>query len=430
MSSSTIRVDRRDGFGTTSCVPLHAFFSPVVSGFARSRRRFVAFRPRNRLRVVVALLVIGVSLACARFRIEELEPRPVFSTTVVRAENPNPTGAVQLQESGRVPFNLPVQPAINTSHAYIADPSRKMVRIFRAGNSDTPRAVLAGEGAAVTSELTRYNLKMGIPGWIAVDDDDENLYIQNFARDAAPLNVPDQPIENRPSNQTSVLRQISSTILVLDVENEYRVKGNLGINGFDTEPFPEILRMTADENGLLHVLYRATNAAPNSSQEQLILTTYRDGTPVRRFDAFEGAANADERRQYFIEWEDIVPGPGGDFAIFAVSLRQKSSYDLVSRRIFRQDAPDTAPMELLRLDDPADYFVSSRPDGGFFLLNAEEDGSRILFKTFSPEGEYLNNRLIVFPGLRAAWRETFLSLDGRIFSSRLYLGKFELYEWN
>ena len=113
-----------------------------------------------------------------------------------------------------------------------------------------------------------------------------------------------------------------------------------------------------------------------------------------------------------------------------MALRDKSSYALISRRIYRMARGDGAASELLRIDDPADYFVSARPEGGFYLMTAEEDGTRILFKTFDASGEYLNNRLIVFPGLRASWRETFVDSAGRIFSSRLYLGKFELYEWN
>ncbi len=373
---------------------------------------------------------------CARFRIEELTPRTLFSAPVVRAELENPGEQIQLEESGRVPFNLPVRPAANPSSAYIADPARRLIRIFNAGTADAPETVLAGTGARNQDggEVPRISLKMGIPGWLAVDEDDERLYVQSFARDTTPVNRSEQPIENRPSNQTSLIRQIPSTVLILDIDNGFRSVGILGVDGLDTAPFPEILRLLAEDDGLLHVLYREASPA-NTRKGALpappILATYSDGALLRRFAPFEaGAATSEEQRQYLVEWEDIVPGPGGAFALYSVALRQKSSYDLISRRIFRRDAPDAPPRELLRIDDPADYFVSSRPDGGFYLMNAEEDGSRILFKTFSPDGEYLNNRLIIFPGLRAAWRESFLDLNGRIFSSRLYLGKFELYEWN
>ncbi|MCB1317969.1 MAG: hypothetical protein KDK27_18520, partial [Leptospiraceae bacterium] len=76
-----------------------------------------------------------------------------------------------------------------------------------------------------------------------------------------------------------------------------------------------------------------------------------------------------------------------------------------------------------------DYVGAPRPDGGFVLMNSEEDGSSVLFKIYSPRGEYLNNRLINYPGLRGSWRETFVTPTERIFSTRMLHGNFELYEW-
>jgi hypothetical protein len=377
-----------------------------------------------------AVLVAG----CARFRIEELEPQPVFSTPIVRADLSNAEGRVQLMESGRVPFNLPVRPALSRSLAVITDPGRRLVRIFPIGNSESPEVILGGGPADATpgspvSTVKRIALKAGIPGWAAIDEDGEHLFIQSFpivdSPDAAATtddSLARPPVENRPARQISIIKQQAAHILHLDPEENYRLRGSLGVEGYGSAPFPEILRLTAEEDGLLHVLYRDDN-------QQMILASYRDGALAARFASFDPGTE-EERRRYFVEREDIAPGRGGAFALTSIALRQKSNYDLVARIIYRQDAPAAAPVELLRIDDPQDYFVWSRPDGGFFLMNGEEDGSRILFKTFSPDGEYLNNRLIVFPGLRAAWRDTFLSLDGRIYSSRLYLGKFELYEWN
>ena len=385
---------------------------------------------RHMARTAFLLVFISITaMDCARFRIEELEPRVVFSTLVTRADAENVAGSVHLLESGRVPFNLPLRPAVNASNAYIADPGRRLIRVFGSGTSDVPEVLLTGEGARLPETagggLATRALKFGIPGWVAVDEDNERLYIQSFVKDNSPLESPDQPIENRPSGQTSVLRQVASTVLIVNTDEDYRTVATQGVDGPGSAAFPEILRLSAGDDGLLYVLYRPAEG------DGLALGVYRDGTLVRRFvPSAEGILTPEEQRQYFVDWEDIAPGPGGSFVIFSVALRNKSSYDLYSRRIFRQTAPDATPAELVRLDDPADYFAGAREDGGFFLMNAGEDGSRILFKTFSPNGEYLNNRLIVFPGLRAAWRESFVGLNGLIYSSRLYSGRFELYEWN
>jgi hypothetical protein len=53
----------------------------------------------------------------------------------------------------------------------------------------------------------------------------------------------------------------------------------------------------------------------------------------------------------------------------------------------------------------------------------------VLFKIYDSAGQYINNQLISFPGLRASWRESYLTHAGKIYTTRLYRGKFEIYEW-
>ena len=83
----------------------------------------------------------------------------------------------------------------------------------------------------------------------------------------------------------------------------------------------------------------------------------------------------------------------------------------------------------MTLHNTEDHFAWIRPEGGFMLMRAEDDGTDLLLKNYSSDGKYLDNRLIQFPGMRGSWRETWLSLDGRIFSTRLFRGRFEIYEW-
>lgn len=346
----------------------------------------------------------------------------MFSFPVTRAEADNPEARVQLMENGRVPYNLPLRPGFDGSRAYVADPARRLVRVYSSGDNN-PDSLLVPQGTTITNENAAIvNVRgLGIPGWTAATSD--HLYIQSFAAVAETPPTPDQTIENRPSNERSILRRAPSRIIHLDPDDDFAVLGALGVDGYNTEPFPVIDRLTADDDGLLYVLYRDAEGRP-------VLGIYQDGRRTGSFFPPVGVPGEEEAKRYHVVWEDIAPGRGGDFAIFSLALRRKGNFDLVQRIILRQAAgEDARPVELLRSDDPADYFMWSRNDGGFYLRNSEEDGSRMLFKIFSPEGEYLNNRLIVLPGLRASWRDTFLDIDGRIFSSRLYLGRFELYEW-
>ncbi len=380
-------------------------------------------RPYSFRTALICVGIIGCSLwHCARFRIEELQPEAVFSFPVTRADAENPRNRLQLMENGRVPYNLPLRPAFDGSRAYLADPARRMIRVYFTGN-ENPDSLLVPPGTTIADEdLETVTVRgLGIPGWTAATAD--HLYVQSFAAVSESPPTPDQTVENRPSNERSILRRSASRILHLDPDNDFAVLGILGVDGYNSEAFPAIDRLTADDNGLLYVLYRDAENSP-------VLAIFQDGRRIGSYAPPADFPGEEDARRYHAVWEDIAPGQGGDFALYSLALRRKGNYDLVQRIILRRAAgEDSRTVELLRSDDPADYFMWSRNDGGFYLRNSEEDGSRMLFKIFSPDGEYLNNRLIVLPGLRASWRDTYLDIDERIFSSRLYLGRFELYEW-
>ncbi len=340
---------------------------------------------------------------------------------------------VQAEASGRVYYNFPLAPAPGGGRVYIADPSHRLVRVFSRGSEQAQRII--GETLPAEAEDVAFSrVRLGVPGLIAADEDGEHIYIQSFGdgetnpRAAAPRNPPVPaptatpaaipPVEGRPSGQVSEIRIRPSMILELDEDGE--LLRSLGVDGAGTGPFAQIERITADRDGLLHVLHRIDGV--------LALSVFQEGRLRGRYSAFD-AATPEERTRYALEIEDIAPGPLGEFAIYSAAMRRRSDFDLVERIIYRQEGFAGAPIELLRSDDPQDFFGWSRPDGGFYLIKSDEDGSSALFKIFSADGEYLNNQQILFPGMRVSWRDTYLSIDGRIFTSRLYLGRFELYEW-
>ncbi|MBX7057783.1 MAG: hypothetical protein K1X75_06920 [Leptospirales bacterium] len=371
----------------------------------------------------------GQISACARFRIEELSPATLFSLAVRLPDAPNPEQMIQAEANGRVYYNFPLAPATGGALLYVADPARRLVRVFGKGSDQAQRII--AEALPPGAEDIRLNrVKLGVPGLIAADEEGEHVYIQSFQDSAppragqpagpapAPLPAAPTPAEDRNSGQVSDIRIRPSQILHLDEDG--KLLGALGVDGYNSASFEQIERLTADEEGLLYVLHR--NAA------QLTLSVFRDGALVGRYAGFP-AATDEERTRYLVEIEDIAPGPRAEFAIYCAAMRRRGDFELVERIIYRRNGYEGQPLELLRSDDAQDFFGWSRPDGGFYLIKSDEDGAGALFKVFSPDGEYLNNQQIVFPGMRASWRDTYLTMQGRILTSRLYLGRFELYEW-
>ncbi len=364
-------------------------------------------------------LFLGFTLfsGCARFRIEELSPSLVASLPVLPPQDPNPDHLLQAMERGRVPYNLPTRPALDDSLLYLSDPARQLVRILSRSSGEL-NLLLADQH--IPALQNARSLPLGVPGWIAVDDE-ENLYIQSRIFDGEEEKPLEVPPERRIPGQLNTKEMSLLPSVILHLNKEGRLLQTLGQQGQGGDPFPVLYRMDAGDEGKLYVLYK-------NKEEKRVMALYRNGTLVHDTSAFD-PATADEKRRFKVEIDNIVPFPTGENYMASVSFRNRNDYNLVYRKIFRLSPPFQEAKEVLLIDNPSDYFAWTHPGGGFYLMNSEGDGSRILFKIYSSDGEYLNNRLVNFPGLRAGWRETYLTLQGRIFSTRLNQGAYEIYEW-
>jgi len=367
---------------------------------------------------ISALFLAFLSLsACARFRIEELQPSLLFSLNVKTPDQPNPEQFIQTEASGRVYFDLPARPVTDGTYLYVADPERSLVRVF-SRNSSRPVKLYGGSAPAGLEDIKFVKIKAGIPGWIA-SDEDENIYVQIRSPDPTKPTDPELPPEERRSGITQKPGEISPSVIV-HLNDQDEVLGVIGRNGYNSDSFADIVRIDAGEDGLLFVLYREAG--------NLNLSVFNGGKKIRALENFNPAGE-DEKRKFTVIVEDIVPDAAGKFYIASLAFRNKSNYNLEYRKVFRITAENGQSHEILNIDDPDDFFAWSRPDGGFYLMRNRDEGSAVLFKIYSESGEYLNNRLISFPEFRPSWRDTFLTLQGKIFTSRLFRGKFELYEW-
>lgn len=368
-------------------------------------------------RIPAALALISSALlltsACARFKIEELEPKVITSIEVLGPNAPNPEGLVQGSLRGRVLGNIPARIVSDGSQVFAPDPSRGLIRVFSKGGK--PIRVLAANKPAGSDDIKLTKIKSGVPGWLS-SDGDGNTYIQLLQAD--PIDEKQKPLvppEDRAAQDALVETAPAPSVILHVTEEEVTTIGKTGPGG---ESFPNLIRVDAGPDELMFALWLENG--------EKTLGVYQKNKRIRTFDAHD-TGSADERRTYQVDVEDIVADPKGDSAVASVAFRSRTSFDVVSRRLYRLTGG--VPSEIYRTEDPDDQFAWIRPDGGFYMLNTEGDGSRMLFKAYNKEGEYVNNRLIIFPGLRSSWRDTFLTVDGRIYSTRLLRGRLELYEW-
>lgn len=382
-------------------------------------------RPSAVVLAILNLTVLGVP-GCARFRIEELKPNRIAALPIARADAANVEQYPQVKMAGHVPYDLPVQPIQVGSRIYMADAERRLVRVF--DNSGELTLLVAGPGVQAPEDSRVVRVAAGVPGLIAADED-RTIYIQY--RRAEPLKAPVAPAGQPAGPKTETENPINRIAGIFDtrdralppsvivqIARDDKVAATLGQDGVGGAPFQLIYRMDIDPKNRLIVTHRVGTS--------FHISIYKEGTRVVEFDNLQ-IKNDD--KEYDVRVEEVAPSPAGDFALVCAVYRDKRSFNPVFRKLFRVDSPTSEPKQIHSTDDMRDFCGQARADGGFYMLNSEKDGSRILFKIFNPAGEYVNNRLVRFPGMHASWRRTYMNLDGRIFSSRIYRGQLELYEW-
>ncbi len=356
--------------------------------------------------LLCAFLVFG---GCARFRVQELKPARVFAVPLLSAFPHLAKGTDEFTRPIQI-TGIAASPAILGNRIYIPDATAGLVRVFKR-NADQPDIII-GDKLEKNSEADLIRVRAGIPG-LAVSDDDENVFIA-FHEGTPPdeKTEPEPPPERRTTDRFNANAFMDTPARIVHIKED-KVASTFGREGKDGPAFERILKMHAQE-GLLYVFHSVGNARQ--------LSVFQNDKRIRHYENFS-LPEADALK-YFVDIEDMFPS--GQNVIVSAVLRNKATFAPEQRRVYTWDGKTSSL--LYTIDEDADQFVAARPDGGFTVANSE-DGNRMLLKIYSPQGEYLNNRLIVMPDFRNTWREVIIDMTGRVFSNRIFKGNFEVYEW-
>ncbi|MBR33130.1 MAG: hypothetical protein CMN77_17665, partial [Spirochaetaceae bacterium] len=394
----------------------NVFFSLVH----RKHGRFgaPAIRP-----VLISILISLLLSHCARFRIDELSPSTLYSIPLqmnVTAEE-FPEGLPVLRTE-RIYGNFPYMPSINDDGIFLSDVSYRVVRFFP-GSQASPTWILNARGKPLEMEIETTPIPSGIPGSVASND--EALYIEiheiqdEKKKTYSPIDSnPDLPPENR---LPAILRPEYSTSAparIVRVDLDERTVTTLKDPESANATFDQIHRLVMGEDDTLYVFHRKDGAPA--------ITIYREGVLLGS-EQPKGITAPDELKNHRLEIERMIPYPGGERFLISAVFRNPSTFAPEVRKIYHQDRNGEA-REIYSTDETKDALSWAGPDGGFILETLDDSGG-ILFKIFSAQGEYLNNQLLRFPGVRESWRETYRNLNNRIFSVRINEGNYQLNEW-
>lgn len=372
----------------------------------------------------LSLLLAGTMLAgCARFRIDELAPAPVYSIPLqMELESETFPEGMPVVKKERIYGNFPYMPAVNDDGIFLTDVAFRVVRFFT-GNQQEPTWILNASGQPLKTEIDTTALPAGIPGAVVAGED--SFYVELHGQPEEERKVytpidsnPDLPAENR---LPGILRPEFSTATparIARVNLEDRTVEILkNADGQDAR-FLRIRRMVMGDKDTVYVLHRDGDGP--------VATIYRDGVLDRTVKP-QGIEPPEELKKHRLEIETLLPYPGGQEFLVSAVFRNPSTFTPEERRIYRQPVNGTA-QEIYATDNAEDSLSWPGPDQGFILETLDDSGG-ILFKIFSAQGEYLNNQLLRFPGVRESWRETYRTLNNRIFSVRIQEGNYQLNEW-
>ena len=387
-------------------------------------------------RILITLLFslsIMANFLSACIRTEELKFTRIAALKIAPYNTENTGQLVQGKLSGKVAYNFPIKPPTDGSVIYIADPERGLVRVFNLGENGELVKLIGGVSLTPPEGVKHIPVQPGgVPGWISPDDDGK-IYVQFRRLLTPPAPAGDKKKKKKDQKVVPAVRRSPPQVFKTDdrqvppswiyqIDSDDQIIYKLGVQGADSEqPFGLIYRMEAGFDDVLFVIHR---------EDQIkALSIYKEGKRIAHYTVFSAPA-AGEAKKYLIETEEIYPDPSGEYILASTVYREKKTHKPVLRKIYRLTDPETAPVLLTTIEDMGDYFAWGRPDGGYYLMREEDEGAGITFKVYNKEGKRdpLNRRMH-FPGLRSTWREPFPGNNGKIYTSRLYQGKLELYEW-
>ena len=190
--------------------------------------------------------------------------------------------------------------------------------VFSDGREEALLLLGAKRPSALQAEspVNYKQLDLGLPGWLAVDEETEDIYIQSY--DPLPSNEKEPlPPEKRLPGRHSRILQSPSLILKLNEEGE--LIGKIGQEGYYTKPFDLILQIYPDSEERLHVLHK------NKETKELELLVFEKSRLLRRFTMPELDINL-QAKQNLIILEHIQPVAGRDFVIGSIAVRKKSNF--------------------------------------------------------------------------------------------------------
>ena len=322
-------------------------------------------------------------------------------------------------------YGLPARPGVWSNRIILPFTTQNYSLEFTE-NSKSPKTIFLPESNKLDHDIFANHEKIKtvkLPAGrigLSTPVSDDDAAIQLFSNTQKSTKEEVGPEYQLPSVlEPTLFDQAESEVYYIESNNDRPIR--LKSNETGQTKFSHIEQILASDNDLLFIIHSTQTA---DATEALTLNIYKDSNLISVLTVPDSLLVA---KGQSAEVEAMFPFAGKAEAIASIVFRQKNSFEPIERQLYHLK-PNSQPIQIFSYNNRDDLPFWSIANGGFLLAH-DEDGTGMLIKIYSNDGEYQSNHRIDYQEYRESWLDTYYQAEDRLLSVRLNKGSYEIIEW-
>lgn len=360
---------------------------------------------------------------CARFQIYDLSSSNVISIPVIEY---NPEKKINdfyipvlIQEN--LVYRIPQSPTIYDNEVLLPIPEMNFIAYFPK-LSDKPAFLITSKNnknelAKIYQNIPIKIFSEGIIGESCIQDN-YMVFRIFLTKEKVELNIPPEPENRMPAILYPQTKNVNpSRLFLLNKSNMFveKEKERLLLEPINDKDYTELIKFYCFPDYVAIVRFL--------SEKEAILNFYNIKDKNMQDINIDIKSLQDPSKNEIINIENIFVLENRDVFI-EVASRDKKSYKNIYKKIYKYNNKLNLFFDNDDLESSLFYIF---PDNSFYL--AKEDDEDLLIKIYDNKLNYQKNNRIRFDRENNYWKEYWINLEGRIFSSKLQENLYSIVEW-
>ena len=361
---------------------------------------------------------------CARFQIYDLSSSNVISIPVIEynAENKINSFYIPALIQENLVYRIPQSPTIYDNEILLPIPELNFIAYFPKIRGKPDFLITSKNNKTELAKIyPNIPIKIFSEGIIGDSCIQENYMIFRIFltnKDKIELNIPSEPENRMPAILYPQTKNVNpSKLFLLNKSNMFveKEKDRLLLEPINDKDYRELIKFYCFSDYVAIVRFL--------SEKEAILNFYNIKNKSMLEKNIDIKSLQVTNKNEIINIENIFVLENGDVFIEVVS-RDKKSYKNIYKKIYKYNNN----LDLFFDNDDLEtslFYVFS--DNSFYL--AKEDDEDLLIKIYDYKLNYQKNNRIRFDRESNYWKEYWINLEGRIFSSKIEENLYSIVEW-